>query len=87
MTLTTEPAGLLALATRDAPRIRVRGLSVGFTSSAGHRRVVNDVSFELHPGRCLAIVGESGSGKSTTAMATMGLLPKNASVRGSIVVD
>jgi oligopeptide/dipeptide ABC transporter ATP-binding protein len=29
-------------------------------------------------------VGESGSGKSVTALATMGLLPKSAGVRGSI---
>ena len=40
--------------------------------------------FDLFPGEVLAIVGESGSGKSTTAMAMLGLLPKNASVRGSI---
>ena len=32
----------------------------------------------------LGIVGESGSGKSVTALATMGLLPKGAQVRGSI---
>ncbi|MEZ5295689.1 MAG: ATP-binding cassette domain-containing protein [Ilumatobacteraceae bacterium] len=48
---------------------------------------VVDASFELDSGEVLAIVGESGSGKSTTALATMGLLPKNANVRGSIVVD
>ena len=35
--------------------------------------------FDLYAGEVLAIVGESGSGKSTTAMAMMGLLPKNAS--------
>ena len=32
----------------------------------------------------LGIVGESGSGKSVTALATMGLLPRSADVRGSI---
>ena len=40
----------------------------------------------MHGGETMAIVGESGSGKSTIALAMMGLLPKNASVRGSIRV-
>ena len=37
-------------------------------------------TFDLDAGEVLAIVGESGSGKSTTAMALLGLLPKNALV-------
>ncbi len=40
----------------------------------------------MNSGEVLAIVGESGSGKSTTALATMGLLPKNAHIGGSIKV-
>ena len=34
---------------------------------------VNDVSFQLMPGRSLAIVGESGSGKTTIARMLVGL--------------
>lgn len=34
---------------------------------------VNDVSFNVEPGRAFGIVGESGSGKSTTARAIVGL--------------
>jgi peptide/nickel transport system ATP-binding protein len=51
------------------PVVDVQGLSVAF----GDRTVVQDVSFALEPGRCVAIVGESGSGKSVTARSLLGL--------------
>ena len=45
------------------------------------------VSLSLEPGRCLALVGESGSGKTTLGKACMGLLPKNAGVSGTVLLD
>jgi peptide/nickel transport system ATP-binding protein len=42
------------------------------------------VSFTLEPREVLGIVGESGSGKSVTSLAIMGLLPRNAKIRGSV---
>jgi len=80
MTLTTERASATAPTHDRAPRIRVRHLSIGFSGSAGYRRVVHDVSFDLHAGRCLAIVGESGSGKSVTARTLVGLTGRGALV-------
>lgn len=52
--------------------LSVRGLTV---ETAGGTRLVEDVSFELAPGRIRALVGESGCGKSMTALAILGLLP------------
>jgi peptide/nickel transport system ATP-binding protein len=66
--------------------LAVDHLNIDFWVDGTWYPAVIDASFELAGGEVLAIVGESGSGKSTIAMATMGLLPKNASVRGSIVV-
>ena len=52
-------------------RLEVRGLSkqfaIGNTLRRAHVHAVEDVSFELVPGRITALVGESGSGKSTVA--------------------
>jgi ATP-binding cassette subfamily B protein len=40
---------------------------VGFGYNPGGRQVLEDISFELHPGQVLGIVGAPGSGKSTLA--------------------
>jgi peptide/nickel transport system ATP-binding protein len=63
------------------PILQVEGLHVAFGDA---EPVVRDVSFDLTPGRVLALVGESGSGKSVSAMSVLGLLPPQARVSGSI---
>ena len=67
-----------------APLLSVEGLEVDFRTAEGTVRAVRGIDFELKPGEVLGIVGESGSGKSVTAMATMGLLPRSARVKGSV---
>ncbi|TQF76602.1 ABC transporter ATP-binding protein, partial [Elioraea sp. Yellowstone] len=52
--------------------LSVAGLSV---EAPGGRRVVDDVSFTIEPGRFRALVGESGSGKTMAARAVLRLLP------------
>jgi len=63
------------------PVLSVRSLEISFPG-ATPVKVVDNVSFDLQPGRTLAIVGESGSGKSLTALALMGLQPRQAKVSG-----
>jgi peptide/nickel transport system ATP-binding protein len=59
------------MSSNSQPIIEVRNLTKHFlTGNALSRRVVRavqEVSFDLTPGRVVALVGESGSGKSTTA--------------------
>ncbi len=63
--------------------ISIRDLSISF----GSKQVVKDISFDIEQNQILALVGESGSGKSLTALSLIGLLPKNAEIRGKIIFE
>ena len=62
------------------PLLQVQNLGKAFRSSSGPFRkartmhAVNDVSFELPPGRVVGVVGESGCGKSTLARLILRLI-------------
>ncbi|MDD9738194.1 MAG: ABC transporter ATP-binding protein [Marinovum algicola] len=62
------------------PVISVRNVTAGY----GKIDVLQDVSFDIHEARTVAVVGESGSGKSTTARCITGLLPPR---QGQILLD
>ena len=64
----------------SAPVLQIDGLTINFGSTA----VVRGVSLDLHAGRVQGLAGESGSGKTVTAMSVLGLLPRAATVAGSI---
>ncbi|PPE74744.1 ABC transporter ATP-binding protein [Solimonas fluminis] len=67
--------------------LEVDNLEISFRTPEGELRAVNGLSLEVGAGEALGVVGESGSGKSQTAMAIMGLLARNATVRGRIRFD
>jgi peptide/nickel transport system ATP-binding protein len=63
--------------------LNVRELSVRYDETA----VVDALSFSIENAESVGLVGESGSGKSQTALALLGLLPRQAIVSGSIDFD
>ena len=67
-----------AVAPSATPVLEVRNLRAEHRSRRAVVIAAADVSFTLHPGKCLAIVGESGSGKTTIARAIAGLHPLSA---------
>ena len=64
--------------------LSISDLSVTFRTEDGSVEAVKGIDLEVRPGEVLALVGESGSGKSVTAMAILKLLPRSATVTGSI---
>src|ERR1043166_722532 len=68
--------------------LSVRGLRTSFAVEGRELVAVDGVSFDLGPGRTLAIVGESGCGKSVTALSIMGLVASPPGrVQGEIVFE
>ncbi|OQY53272.1 MAG: peptide ABC transporter ATP-binding protein [Desulfobacteraceae bacterium 4572_89] len=65
--------------------LSVNNLTVGYQTSNGMLKAVDDISFKLEKGRPLGFVGESGCGKTTIGMTLMGLLPGNASILGGTI--
>ncbi|WP_300717195.1 ATP-binding cassette domain-containing protein [Hydrogenophaga sp.] len=44
----------------------------------GETTVVNDLSFNIHPGECLGVIGPNGAGKTTTIRMCLGLTTPDA---------
>ena len=66
------------------PLLQVKNLSIGFPRH-GDVNVVDNVSFDVRPGQCMALVGESGCGKSITTKTIMNLLPDTARIQGEVL--
>jgi len=64
------------------PEVRFENVSFGY--QGGRRRAVNNCSFELQPGRTLAVVGPSGAGKSTLVNLLMRFVDPQ---QGRILLD
>ena len=61
---------------RDGTLLEVRDLHIALDFDGEDIPVVEGISFELEPGKVLALVGESGCGKSVTSQAILRLLPR-----------
>ena len=67
--------------------LSIQGLTVALPAGGDRAHAVQSVSLQIEAGRTLCVVGESGSGKSVSFLAAMGLLPKSATVEGSVLLD
>jgi peptide/nickel transport system ATP-binding protein len=83
MSATTSPHHVPPSA-GDTPLLDVSGLVVEYRRGGETFRAVDDVSFSIPRGGCLAVVGESGCGKSTIAKALVRLIKPTG---GSMTFD
>lgn len=67
------------------PLMEIRGLDIAFGRGKRQVQCTDQVSLQVAPGEILCLVGESGCGKSITALAVMGLLPRQGRVTGGSI--
>ncbi len=65
--------------------LRVQDLAIGYRNGRNiETRVVENVDFSIGDGEILGLLGESGCGKTSIGMALLGMLPRSASLSGTI---
>ena len=67
-------------------RLDLRSVSVWYSMTGRPVPVVREVSLSINPGETLGVVGTTGSGKSTLGLSILRLLPRGATVSGSILL-
>jgi len=73
--------------TMDKPLLSLQDVSLNIQTPSGPLNILSSVSFNINRSQVFGLVGESGCGKSLTALSIMRLLPKNATLTGSIVFN
>jgi oligopeptide/dipeptide ABC transporter ATP-binding protein len=87
MTTDQQRSPSLSKATPQDLLLRVDDLRVEFRRDRAEPvQAVAGVSFDVEPGKALAIVGESGSGKSVTVRSLLRLLPRTARVTAGTAI-
>jgi peptide/nickel transport system ATP-binding protein len=72
-------------ATPTGTLLEIQNLRVLYEVRGVKAPAVDGVDLALRAGDALGLAGESGCGKSTLALACLGLLPRNATVEGSVL--
>lgn len=63
---------------QQKPLLEIKNLSIKYETGRSKAYAVNGVNLTIQAGEAIGLVGESGAGKTTTALATMNLIPEPA---------
>jgi oligopeptide/dipeptide ABC transporter ATP-binding protein len=66
----------------EPPALEIASLTIAHRGWRGTARLTDAVSLEVWPGEIVGLIGESGSGKTMTALAALGLLPRDIVIAG-----
>lgn len=66
--------------------MKIRDLSVTYTTRLGEVSAVDRVSFDIYKGEILGLVGESGCGKSTMGKALMRMIQSPGQIAGGQII-
>ncbi|MTI15176.1 heme ABC transporter permease/ATP-binding protein CydD [Sansalvadorimonas verongulae] len=81
-TFLKEAPSELSAGETQCPAQQAAGISFQNVSvvTASGRRILDDISFDIAPGKRLAIIGESGAGKTTLLNVLLGFMPYEGTV-------
>ncbi|MDR2446808.1 MAG: ABC transporter ATP-binding protein [Treponema sp.] len=68
-------------------QLRIERLTVSFSLDDSTVEAVNSAGLTIPRKACCGLIGETGCGKSVLGQAILGLLPRNATVRGHIYFE
>lgn len=66
--------------------LEIKNLRTVFNTGRKTFAAVDDISFDVEPGKTVAVIGESGSGKSVTALSIMGLIDYPGKITGGQIL-
>jgi len=78
--MSTESMSAATVATRGAPLVEMRDVSIAF----GGIKAVDHASIDLYPGEVVGLLGHNGAGKSTLIKVLSGAYKRDA---GTIMID
>jgi peptide/nickel transport system ATP-binding protein len=67
--------------------LKVENLTIFYSILRGQVRAVENISFSMDKADTLGLAGESGCGKTTAMMGILRLLPRNAEIRGKVLLE
>lgn len=71
---------------KKAPFFKINDFKLDFKTEEGTVKALDGINFSIEKGEIHGLIGETGCGKSVTSLATLGLLDKNARIRGGEII-